>query len=252
MAVTSPPLSAEAGALAAARARQPGRSLRDPDYRAGLRYLTFGRAVPTVLFAFMGFLQWQRFVGTLPVGDVAHLSSAVAPRALYLTFCALPAGIYLTRQRATATDGRLVARAAAFGGTLLLLMLGIFVPGGPQLFATPGWIVALSGPLLVAAWGLAVWGLLYLRRSLSIIPEARRLTTRGPYRLVRHPLYCGELTASVGVTLGNIRLVPLLALGALVGLQLTRTVFEERLLRGVFPEYAAYAARTKRIIPFVV
>ena len=38
---------------------------------------------------------------------------------------------------------------------------------------------------------------------------------------------------------------------AFVGLQLWRTVNEERALSRVFPDYAAYKARTARIVPFV-
>lgn len=43
----------------------------------------------------------------------------------------------------------------------------------------------------------------------------------------------------------------LLAVAATV-LTFVRILAEERLLRATFPEYDAYAARTKRIIPFVL
>ena len=43
------------------------------------------------------------------------------------------------------------------------------------------------------AYILAVWGLLYLRKSFSIIPEARRVVSGGPYRFIRHPLYAAEI-----------------------------------------------------------
>ena len=36
-----------------------------------------------------------------------------------------------------------------------------------------------------------------------------------------------------------------------VGLQLVRTGYEERNIRAEFPEYDEYAARTKRLVPFL-
>jgi protein-S-isoprenylcysteine O-methyltransferase Ste14 len=92
-----------------------------------------------------------------------------------------------------------------------------------------------------------------LGRCFGILPDVRGLVTRGPYRLVRHPLYLGELTAVLGVVLGSRD--PLwagLTWLFCVGLQLVRTGYEERNIRAEFPEYDAYAARTKRLIPGVL
>jgi protein-S-isoprenylcysteine O-methyltransferase Ste14 len=252
MTVTTPALTGDLPAEGAAPRRRPRRSLADPEYRAALRYLAFGRAVPTALFGFLGWLQLQRLLAALPITSAGYAAGTLLPRALYLMFCCLPAAIYLARPRPKASDGRWMARVAAFGGTLILLVLPVFTPNSPQLLTVPGWIGTASGALLAGAWAFALWGLSYLRRSLSVIPEARRLTTGGPYRLVRHPLYFAEISAAVALQLTNLRVLPLLALGVFVALQLTRARFEEALLSSHFPEYAAYAAHTRRIIPFVV
>jgi len=37
-----------------------------------------------------------------------------------------------------------------------------------------------------------------------------------------------------------------------LGAQLARTVFEERVLRSTYPQYEAYARRTRRLIPYVL
>ena len=52
--------------------------------------------------------------------------------------------------------------------------------------------------LLLAGIILAIWALIFLGRSISLLPEARRLVTSGPYALVRHPLYLGEMIAIAG------------------------------------------------------
>jgi protein-S-isoprenylcysteine O-methyltransferase Ste14 len=220
--------------------------IQHPVYREWLRFLVFGRTVPAALFAFMGWLQ------------VGHLQQAIGrdalqmvARLLYLAFCCIPVGLYLTRPMPVRRDGRLVARAAAFGGTCLMLVIGAFAPTGHLLFHPSDALAALSGLLSIAAFGFACVGLGYLRRNLSIIPEARTLVTGGPYRLVRHPLYLAEITAALALLLAAPYLTPAVSFAVFVVLQCTRARLEERLLSETFPEYAAYARRTRRLIPFV-
>ena len=89
-----------------------------------------------------------------------------------------------------------------------------------------------------------------LGRCFGILPEARGLVTRGPYRHIRHPVYLGELTAAAGLVLA----APTprnLALGAaLLCAQLIRIRFEERALTAAFPQYAEYASAIPMLLPF--
>ncbi len=100
-----------------------GKRVREPLYWRWIRFLIFGRALPAMLFAEMGWLQ------------VGHVESAqgvlqVVPRVLYLLFCTIPVGLYLTRPMPVSRDGRLIARAAGFGGTCMQLVIGAFIPSG--------------------------------------------------------------------------------------------------------------------------
>ncbi len=79
------------------------------------------------------------------------------------------------------------------------------------------------------------------------------LHTSGPYRHIRHPAYAAELTIALGVALAFLH--PITSLPAIIlptfGL-LFRIRAEERVLRKTLGEdYHRYAARTKRLIPFV-
>jgi protein-S-isoprenylcysteine O-methyltransferase Ste14 len=112
----------------------------------------------------------------------------------------------------------------------------------PALLAV-GDAVAVCGCL----WLLA--SVLVLGRCFGILPEARGLVRRGPYRFVRHPVYLGEITAFAGLTLAALvpRNVALLAV--LVLAQVTRAHFEERALSAAFPEYVGYMKTTGRLFP---
>ncbi len=77
------------------------------------------------------------------------------------------------------------------------------------------------------------------------------LVTSGPYRLVRHPIYSGILTATVGtaIALGWLWL-PVVALLAIYFVY--AATVEERFLSEQFPDaYPRYRSSTKMLIPFV-
>lgn len=77
------------------------------------------------------------------------------------------------------------------------------------------------------------------------------LTTRGPYGLIRHPMYAALLLVGLGWlfdTFSGVRLALLLAL--LVNL-VVKLSYEEQLLSAKLDGYAAYKASTWRLMPWV-
>jgi protein-S-isoprenylcysteine O-methyltransferase len=83
------------------------------------------------------------------------------------------------------------------------------------------------------------------------LKTGHELVTTGPYRLVRHPIYAGILTAVLGSTLvaGGFWLV-LFLVAAPFFVYSAKT--EERLMMQQFPEtYPDYKKRTYALIPFV-
>lgn len=218
-----------------------------------LRFLVFGRSLPAVLFALLGwrvFLNLLAQVRALPVhAGIGDVLAGPVTTGVYLLFCVIPVGIYLVRPRPRARDGRAIARAAGLVGTTMLLVVGAFPK--PVLLTPPAFIRDLAAPLALGAFALGVCGLLFLRRSLSIIPEARRLVTGGPYRFIRHPLYAAEILAAVALVLARPGLWATLTLLPFIGVQMLRARFEEGLLARIFPEYRPYARRTRKLIPLV-
>jgi protein-S-isoprenylcysteine O-methyltransferase Ste14 len=109
----------------------------------------------------------------------------------------------------------------------------------------------LSSGLILLGIFLGIIVLSWLGRSFSIMPEARRLVTTGPYRLVRHPLYVAEGFLLAGIFVQYAPPWCYMIIAAQIALQLERMRLEEHVLTLAFPEYTAYAAHTARIIPGV-
>ncbi len=116
--------------------------------------------------------------------------------------------------------------------------------------ASPMADIASTLLLLVGNY-LCVVVLLHLGRSISIMAEARRLVTSGPYRVIRHPLYMAEQIAVIGIFLQFLSWQAALVLVVHFVFQIRRMLNEERVLTETFPEYRDYAARTARLIPGV-
>lgn len=88
-----------------------------------------------------------------------------------------------------------------------------------------------------------------LGRSLSVMPEARRLVRNGPYAVVRHPLYLFEILGTGAVALQYRSLSAVGLLLAAVALQAARARCEEGVLDRAFRDFAAYRAATSFLLP---
>lgn len=159
-------------------------------------------------------------------------------------FYALIIWCYLRRAPAIATSGSVTAYAAAVTATLIpfafpLLPAGL--PGAGQQFA--------GDALLLAGTAWAVWSLRFLGRNLSVLAQARDVVDRGPYRLVRHPLYAGEIVSGLGLALCVGTVAAFAVWLALCGLQAYRAVREEQVLLDALPGYRSYRARTAALLP---
>ncbi len=172
--------------------------------------------------------------------SVLQLLATVCTSAFYLLLVVT----YLRRVPAKATVRSAVATVAAVVATLLPVELPYTAT------RTESSVSLLFGNLMIAVGvGFAVWGLSHLDKSFSIIPQARELVTDGPYRMVRHPLYTGEILATYGVAMVYPSAFSFALATLLLALQWYRSTHEERVLTSVFPEYREYAAGVGRLLP---
>jgi protein-S-isoprenylcysteine O-methyltransferase Ste14 len=176
------------------------------------------------------------------------VSVAAMPRwlsaALVCVFYALIIWSYLRRGPAVASTRSVVASAAAVLATLTPFTFPLLAGGAPG----PARQLA-ADCLLVAGTAWSVWSLRCLGTNLSVIAQARAVADRGPYRLVRHPLYAGELTSSLGLVLAAGTVTALAIWIGLVGMQIYRATREEQVLLAALPGYRDYRARTAALLP---
>lgn len=159
----------------------------------------------------------------------------------------LTVALLLFARRAVLRDASPLAIAA----TALSLSFFLFFEYSGTSRLIPEW----AGATLQTC-GIA-WQLLAkmtLGRSFGVLPATRGLVTRGPYRVVRHPIYLGYLIGHVGFLLSNFSLQNMLVLALLYAAQTVRMVREEAVLkRGEQgPDYVAYCSTVRwRIVPFL-
>jgi protein-S-isoprenylcysteine O-methyltransferase Ste14 len=109
----------------------------------------------------------------------------------------------------------------------------------------------LYDPVSVAGVLLVVIGLALRSWAVGILRKDKELTTNGPYRLVRNPLYLGSFLMMFGfcALINDLRNF-LFVLGPVLLLYIVKVRNEERWLSKLFPaQFAQYARQTPRFLP---
>ena len=120
--------------------------------------------------------------------------------------------------------------------------------------AFPAWLNLLGLILIALGYTFAVWALVENRFFSGVVRiQADRghvVCDSGPYRIVRHPGYAGNILPLAGIVLalGSLwTLIP--ALAALI-IAVVRTALEDRTLQEELPGYREYVRRVRyRLIP---
>jgi protein-S-isoprenylcysteine O-methyltransferase Ste14 len=147
---------------------------------------------------------------------------------------------------------------AAVFATGLYLLFGS--PANPDWFNQP--VFAVTLPVALAGFGLAacgigfsIWARLTLGENWSdvaTIKQDHALVVRGPYRVVRHPIYSGLLVALLGSALqrGLVRSFVAVVVCA-VGLWLKVSVEEHFMVVRFGEQYLRYRRRVSALVPFI-
>jgi protein-S-isoprenylcysteine O-methyltransferase Ste14 len=126
---------------------------------------------------------------------------------------------------------------------------------GYRLIPSAGWVAWLGLALTFGGCAFAVWARATLGSNWSstvTVKQDHELILRGPYAVVRHPIYTGLLLALTGtvIAVGEIR--AFIGLGLAFIAFLLKSAAEEKFMREEFStEYVQYSQRVRRLIPFV-
>jgi len=162
-----------------------------------------------------------------------------------------------TTVRRQAAPARLLHIGIMVFAFVLLLQPGMSIGFLADRFVPDSRETILAGIVLTAAGAaLAIWARLTLGANWSgtvTVKQNHELIRRGPYRVVRHPIYTGLLLAYLGtaVAIGELRGLIGVAIATAALWQKSRA--EETFMTEQFPDqYPRYRREVKALIPFVL
>jgi protein-S-isoprenylcysteine O-methyltransferase Ste14 len=167
---------------------------------------------------------------------VATKLAAASPgerRWIPITMAVISVHVTLAQLLLTFVFAGVTARAAVGDPRTLLLGIAVFVGG-------------------IAWWLWARRALGPIAQFLDTVSPPSRLLVTGPFAVVRHPLALGTLLCALGSAVAAASPLTWVTFTACVVCLGKRCLQDEELLWNVFgPAYAAYAAHTRRLVPFI-
>jgi protein-S-isoprenylcysteine O-methyltransferase Ste14 len=156
-------------------------------------------------------------------------------------------------QRAKAWDKVLAPLMALSVGFPLVIVAGLdHRYGWSPVF--PLWLILLGFILISVGYTFAVWALVENRFFSGVVRiQADRghvVCDSGPYRIVRHPGYAGNILPLLGIVLALGSVWTLIPAAVALIIAVLRTVLEDQTLQEELPGYRDYARRVRyRLIP---
>jgi protein-S-isoprenylcysteine O-methyltransferase Ste14 len=116
------------------------------------------------------------------------------------------------------------------------------------------WLNILGFIVIALGYGFAVWALVENRFFAGVVriqtDRGHTVCDSGPYRIVRHPGYAGNILALPGLVLALSSVWTIIPAALALIITTARTALEDRTLRDELPGYADYVQRVRyRLIP---
>ncbi len=144
---------------------------------------------------------------------------------------------------------KIIKYGSLFGYGTAVLGLIILIKKG-YIFSNNTVAIAIQ----ICSVGLMIWARFTFGLR-SFHPSANttigKLVTNGPYRWLRHPIYASIIYFSWACLISFPFLWTYIAILLITGGLFLRMLLEEKSLMESYPEYASYAKKAKRLIPFV-
>lgn len=185
----------------------------DDKPRTVLRELfsVLSRVVPAAFFALSSIAFWNNFLAT---GKLTSLFWMISEGLVVL--------LLVFRKESTCLSKKPWDWAVAIAGSFFILLVR---PADTDLAPDSiGFALQLLGTLF-ELYGKAILG-----RSFGIVAANRGIVIKGPYRIVRHPIYLGYLITHIGFLLSNWSARNIAVYAISYVFQIARIFSEERLL----------------------
>ena len=131
------------------------------------------------------------------------------------------------------------------------------VAANAPLLASPGGTLgtilphAVCSLIIISGFLIQISAKIILWRSFGVVPAAREIKVRGPYRFVRHPMYAGYIIQHIGFLLAYPMLWNFAVYSGALVAQVARILREERILNGQ-PLYRQFSSLVRyRLLPGV-
>jgi protein-S-isoprenylcysteine O-methyltransferase Ste14 len=189
----------------------------------------------------------------VPVMSWLHIDYGLWLVIIGVWLAAAPFAKKTVRRETLGMRGRYVGAAIL---VVVTAQIGLRIPAlASRIVPDAAWAGVLSVLLTASGIAFALWARFTLGRNWSgtvTVKEGHELVRRGPYALVRHPIYTGVALAILGTSLaiGSARAVFIVV--PLVLVMRFKMRNEEEMMAGEFgEEYAEYRKRVKGLVPFV-
>jgi protein-S-isoprenylcysteine O-methyltransferase Ste14 len=118
----------------------------------------------------------------------------------------------------------------------------------------PLWLIVPGFLLILIGYAFAAWALAENRFFSSVVriqvDRGHVVCDSGPYRVVRHPGYAGNILPLFGIVLALGSLWTLIPAAVALIITVIRTILEDQTLQDELPGYREYARRVRfRLIP---
>jgi protein-S-isoprenylcysteine O-methyltransferase Ste14 len=118
----------------------------------------------------------------------------------------------------------------------------------------PLWLIVIGFILITLGYAFAAWALAENRFFFSVVciqmDRGHVVCDSGPYQIVRHPGYAGNILPLLGIVLAFGSVWTLIPAAVALIITVIRTVLEDQTLQEELPGYREYARRVRyRLIP---
>ena len=120
----------------------------------------------------------------------------------------------------------------------------------------PLWLVVLGIFLIALGYAFVVWALVENRFFSGVVriqtDRGHVVCDSGPYQIVRHPGYAGNILPLLGIVLALGSLWTFIPASVVLVIAIIRTALEDRTLKEELPGYKEYARRVRyRLFPWI-